>query len=204
MKTLLIGIFISIIGLTGTISAQNNTNTSTPKLIRKTFPHYSIGLTGGAIFPLPKLLNQTFKPGGSFAVDFGIRINKEVGIYARAGYDFMASKITTAPVGSYIEFGAGPRYYFLNPKLKSQLFVEGSVGGYYFKQNAYTNPGDTSGAAVTQISNVKAGLSGGIGSTLYLSDAADILVKTRYNVVFTPNGTTSFITVGAGLEFRFK
>jgi hypothetical protein len=116
----------------------------------------------------------------------------------------MASKITGAPVGSYFEISAGPRYYFMNPKLKSQIFLEGGVGAYHFMQKSYVNPDDTAHATVDQIANTKAGLNGGIGASLYLSDAVDILFKSKYNVVFTPNGTSSFITVGAGFEFSFK
>ncbi len=189
---------------TTTTTTTVTTKTTTVKLIRKTFPRYTFGLTGGAIFPLPKVLNQTFKPGGNFALDFGIRINKEVGIYVKSSYSFMSSKITAAPVGAYFEFTGGPRYYFTHPKLKSSLFVEAGVGGYYFRQNSYVNPGDTTGASVPQIQNTKVGINGGLGATLYLSDAVDILFKTKYNVVFTPNATSSFITVGAGFEFNIK
>jgi len=214
MKTLLTGIFLVCFGLTGNFYAQNNgtnttttvttTNTTTVKTIRKTFPRYSVGITGGAIFPLPKVLNQTFKPGGNFGLDFGVRINKEVGLYLKTSYSFMSSKLSGAPVGSYFEFSGGPRYYFMNPKLKSQVFLEAGVGGYYFRQNSYVNPDDTTHGTTAQIANTKAGINGGIGANLYLSDAVDILFKTKYHVVFTPNGTSSFITVGAGFEFNFR
>jgi hypothetical protein len=215
MKNLLLVIlssFIAILILTENISAQQTTTTTTTvttktqsiKLIRKTFPRYTVAVTGGAIFPLPKILNQTFKPGGNFGLDFGVRINKEVGIYVKSSYSFMSSKLSGAPVGSYFEFSGGPRYYFMNPKLKSQLFFEAGVGGYYFRQNSYIPPGDTTGTAVAQITNTKVGINGGIGATLYLSDAVDILVRGKYNVIFTPNGSTSFITVGAGFEFNIR
>jgi len=215
MKILLTAVLLICFGITENLYSQNNgtnttttttttTRTTTVKTIRKSFPRYSVGITGGAIFPLPKVLNQTFKPGGNFALDLGIRINKEVGIFANGSYSFMASKITSAPVGSYFEFSGGPRYYFLNPKLKSQLFLEAGVGGYIFKQNSFVDPNDTTGTTVEQINNTKAGINGGIGADLFLSNAVDILIKTKYHVVFTPNGSSSFITVGAGLEFSFK
>ncbi len=203
MKILSLLIF-SIFILTGFADAQTNTNTTKTKSIRKQFPQVTVATYGGAIFPLPKILNQTFKPGGNLAVDVGYRINKEVGIYGKFGYSFMASKLTGAPVGSYLEVTVGPRYYFMHPKLNSAIFLEGGVGAYNFRQNSYTNPGDTTGAVISQINNIKAGLNGGIGANLALSDAVDILFKSKYNVVFTPNGTTSFITVGGGLEFRFR
>lgn len=212
MKTLLISMFLVCFGCsaffaqnttTTTTTTQSSTNTTTmTKSIKKTYPHYSIGITGGAIFPLPKVLNQTFKPGGNFDLDFGVRINKEVGAYLDGSYSFMSSKISGAPVGSYFEFSGGPRYYFMNPKLKSQLFFEAGVGAYYFRQNGYEDP--NSFGTVAQIANTKPGINGGVGASMYLSDAVDILFKTKYNLVFTPNGSSSFINVGAGLEFSFK
>lgn len=185
--------------------AQNNTTTkTTTKSLRKVYPHVTIAPYGGAIFPLPKVLNQNFKPGASIGFDLGYRVNKEVGLVGEFRYSFMSSKITGAPIGSYLEFTAGPRYYFVHPKLKSALFFEGGVGAYNFRQNSYINPGDTTGSSIAQINNTKAGINGGIGATLALSDAVDIMVRSKYHVVFTPNGSSSFVTVGGGLEFRFR
>ncbi len=214
MKTRLIIIIAIWVGFTGTLLAQGGTTTTVttsttttsqqPKLIKKTFPHFTVSPYGGAIFPLPKVLNQNFKPGGNFGMDLGVRINKEVGLFAKFGYDFMASKINGAPIGSYFEFSGGPRYYFMNPKLKSQLFFEAGLGAYYFRQNSYNDPSGVNGGVINQIVNTKPGLSGGAGASLYLSDAVDILIKSDYHVVFTPNGTSSFMTVGAGFDFSFK
>jgi hypothetical protein len=57
---------------------------------------------------------------------------------------------------------------------------------------------------IQQINNTKAGLNGGLGATLALSRYVDLMVKSKYNVIFVPNGTTSFITVVGGAEFRFR
>jgi hypothetical protein len=164
----------------------------------------SISPFGGAIFPLPKQLNENFKPGGNVGIDIGYRINKEVGLVGEFSYYFMSSKITGAPIGSYLEFTAGPRYYFVHPKLNSSLFFEGGVGAYNFRQNSYVNPNDTTGSSVAQINNTKVGINGGIGATLPLSDAMDIMVRSKYHVIFTQNGSASFMTVGAGFTFRFR
>jgi len=207
MKALLISTFIVCFGCS-TFFAQSTTTITTtnrvtlPKSIKKTYPHYSIGAYGGAIFPLPKVLNQSFKPGLNIGADLGIRLNKEVGLFIKGSYSEMSSKITGAPIGSYFEFSGGPRYYFMNPKLKSQMFLEAGAGAYYFKQNAFQDPNTQQ--TVDQIANTKPGINGGIGASLYLSDALDILFKTKYNLVFTPTGSSSFITVGTGLEFSFK
>ena len=205
MKALLISMFVVFFGIS--IYAQNSTTTTTttngnPGNIKTTYPHFSLGAIGGAIFPLPKVLNQTFKPGVNVEVDGAVRINKEVGLWMSGAYSFMASKTTGAPVGNYFVFSGGPRYYFMNPKLKSQLFFEGGVGAYYFKQNSFIDP--NSQQTVDQIVNTRPGLNGGVGASLYLSRKVDILFKSKYNLVFTPNGSSSYITAGAGLEFSFK
>lgn len=193
-----------VLSLSTEAQQKPNATTTVKKETRKMFPHVTISPNAGAIFPLPKILNQNFKPGGTLGLDVGYRLNREVGLYAKFGYYFMSSKQTGAPIGSYLEFTAGPRYFFTHPKLKSALFFEGGVGAYNFRQNIYVSPQDTSGNVVAQISDTKAGINGGIGATLALSDVVDILVKSKYHLVFTPNGSTSFVTVGGGLEFRFR
>lgn len=201
MKTLLLVIIIFF--TVTTFSQQNPTTKDGSK--RKQYPHFSIAPNAGAIFALPKVLSNAFKPGGMFGLDFSYRVNREVAIFINGSYAFMSSKVSGAPVGSYIIGDIGPRYYFTAKNLKSALFFEASVGAYYFKQNSY-NVQDTSGTTTTidQISNTKAGISGGIGGSLGLSKDIDILIKGNYHVVFTPNGSSSFISSVAGLEFRFR
>jgi hypothetical protein len=43
-------------------------------------------------FPLPKILNQTFKPGGTVGLDIGYRINRELALYGKFGYYFIHLK----------------------------------------------------------------------------------------------------------------
>jgi len=174
------------------------------KGVKKMFPHVSLAPIGGAIFPLSRTLRDDFKPGGLVGLDIGYRLNKEVALQGNFSYVFMSSKITGAPVGNYLEFSAGPRYYFTHPKLKSSLFFEAGVGAYNFSQKSYVNPNDTNGGSIPQINNTKAGINGGLGVSLSLSDAIDILAKAIYHNIFTPNGSQGFMTVNGGLEFRFR
>lgn len=198
MKKLLL-LLIALFFITSAVEAQVKTTTTTTK--RKMYPHFSVSPSGGAIFPMSNL-KESFKPGGTVGLDVGYRVNKEVGFYAKFGYYFMSSKVTGAPVGSYLEASAGPRYFFTHPKLKSELFLEGGVGAYNFRQSSYVN--GTTQSQVDQINSTKAGLNAGIGGSLALSEAVDILVKSKYHVIFTPNGSSSFVTVIGGLEFRFR
>jgi hypothetical protein len=113
----------------------------------------------------------------------------------------MNSKITGAPIGNYLIAYGGPRYYFTHRRLKSQLFFEGGVGAYNFNQKSYSN---TTGQAIDQINDTRAGLTGGIGGSLALSTNFDILAKGNFHTVFTRNGSSNFITVQGGIELRFR
>ena len=208
MKTLkLAALLIAFIFTVNEVSAQqtpNASNTTTKtKTVKKQFPHVSIAPFGGAIFPLTRDMREEFKPGGEVGLDLGYRVNKEVALYGKFSYMFMSSKTSGAPVGSYLEFSAGPRYYFTHPKLKSAVFFEAGVGAYNFRQNSFS-VGENGETIIPQISNTKAGINGGIGASIQLSEAIDIMAKAKYHNVFTPNGSQGFMTVGGGLEFRFR
>lgn len=205
LKKCVILMFSTLLLVTASFSQQNvNTNPKKEKSVKKIYPHVSIAPIGGAIFPLTKSLRDEFKPGGLVGLDIGYRLNKEVALYGKFSYIFMSSKVTGAPVGNYLEFSAGPRYYFTHPKLNSSLFFEAGVGAYNFMQKSYVNPADTTGTVIPQISNIKAGINGGIGVSLALSNVVDILAKAKYHNIFTQNGTQGFMTINGGFEFRFR
>jgi hypothetical protein len=174
------------------------------KPVKKMFPHVSIAPVAGAIFPLTRAMRDEFKPGGLAGLDLGYRLNKEVAFYGKFSYIFMSSKITGAPIGNYLEFSAGPRYYFTHPKLNSSIFFEAGVGAYNFRQNSYVNPADTNNAVIPQIASTKAGINGGLGASLSLSPAVDILAQAKYHNIFTPTGSQGFMTINGGFEFRFR
>lgn len=168
----------------------------------QTYSKWSISPVGGIIFPIGQL-GESLKPGATVGLDIATRINKEVGIFAKIGYYFMTSKTTGAPIGKYLEYIAGPRYYFTKPNLKSTFFMEAGGGGYTFTQDSYIDPSDTTSAVINELSNTNPGFNAGVGVNLNLSKSVDIIMKTKYNVVFTTGGSSSFITALAGLEFKF-
>lgn len=192
---------ICMIALTGLTYSQ--VSTVKTKIKKQNFPQFSIAPSGGAIFPLTRDFRADFKPGGVVGMDIGLKLNKEVGIYGKFNYMFMSSKKTGAPIGQYMEFSAGPRYFFTHPKLKSQVYFEGGAGAYYFNQNSYVDPIDNT-LTVSQVSQTNAGINGGVGASLFLSDAVSILAKAKYHNVFTRTGSVGFMTVNAGLEFTIK
>ncbi|KXK48748.1 MAG: hypothetical protein UZ05_CHB002001992 [Chlorobi bacterium OLB5] len=197
----LVALLIAISGIT--YSQVKNTPVSNSKVKKQSFPQFNIAPSGGAVFPLTRDFRSDFKPGGIVGLDMGVKINKEVGIYSKFNYMFMSSKKSGAPIGQYMEFSAGPRYYFTHPKLKSQVYFEGGAGAYYFKQNSYIDPIDAT-ITVNQVSQTNAGINGGIGASLYLSDVVNILAKSKYHNVFTKTGSVGFMTLNAGIEFTIK
>lgn len=184
-------------------STTTSTATTTRTTVKKvSYPYFSINPSGGVIFPLFQL-SETFKPNATIGLDLGYRVNKEVGFFLDLGYYFISSSRTAAPVGKYFEFSAGPRYYFTHPNLKSSLFVEGGVGGYSFNQASFVDPNSPSGQLIPQISETKAGVNAGLGATLGVSDNVDMTLKTKYHMIFSPNGSSSFITTMGGINIKF-
>ncbi len=206
MKTFKISVLALalLIGITFSTYSQVSNKPVTKSTVKKqSFPEFTIAPSGGAIFPLTRDFRSDFKPGGLAGLDMGVKLNKEVAIYTKFSYMFMSSKKSGAPIGQYMEISAGPRYYFTHPKLKSQVYFEGGAGAYYFKQNAYINPEDNT-RTIDQVSRTNAGINGGIGASLFLSDAVNILAKAKYHNVFTQTGSIGFMTVNAGLEFKIR
>jgi hypothetical protein len=183
-------------------STTTTTATTTRTVKKTTYPYFSINPSGGVIFPLFQL-SESFKPNATIGLDLGYRVNKEVGFFLDLGYYFISSSQASAPVGKYIEFSVGPRYYFTHPSLKSSLFVEGGVGGYSFNQASFVNPSDPSGTVIPQIEETRAGVNAGLGATLGVSDNVDISLKSKYHMVFSPNGSSSFITTMGGINIKF-
>jgi len=178
------------------------TNNKTYKVTKEVFPQWSVAPFGGAIFPVATL-SESFKPNGAFGLDVGAKINKEVGFYGKFGYYFMNSNRNGAPVGKYIEATVGPRYYFSSVNVKSQLFVDAGIGMYNFSQSSFVDPTSLTGATVAEISDTKAGVNAGVGASIFLGQDVNLMVRTKYNTVFTEGGTTSFITAATGIEFKF-
>jgi hypothetical protein len=187
---------------TSTSSTKTTYNGRTYVVSKEKFPAWSIAPYGGAIFPVARL-SEGFKPNGAFGLDIGAKINKEIGFYGRFGYYFMNSQQSTAPVGKYMELTVGPRYYFSSANIKSKLFLDAGVGAYIFNQASFVDPNDPTQAIIPQINETRAGINAGVGASIYLSEAINLMVRTKYNSVFTPNGTSSFLTAASGIEFKF-
>jgi peroxiredoxin Q/BCP len=166
-------------------------------------PYFAVTPYGGAIFPIDRGLRDVFKPGWSAGVDLLYRINREVGIWAGASYNQMTRQ-TAADVGHYFEGSIGPRYFFTHPKLKAQLFVDAGVGFYNLNQDENLEETEANQYTIEQIDGSKVGINGGVGVTLFVSNAMNVLGKLRYNTIFGTNENVAFLNGGLGLEFRFR
>lgn len=195
---------ISLIFFAGTASSQIMRKPTYKKYRVEHFPQFYVAPTGGAVFPLTRSFRNEFKPGALAGLDLGWRLNKEVALFGHFSYMFMSSKKNGAPIGQYMEFTAGPRYYFTHPKLQSEWYLEGGVGAYYFRQKSYINPLAVEGTVIDQVSTTRPGINGGIGATLHLSKSVDILADAKYHNVFTTTGSVGFMTINGGLQFTFK
>lgn len=198
--TIIVALMFAASGLMAQVSTKPLVKT---KVVKQSFPQFSIAPSAGAIFPLTRDFRADFKPGGMAGLDLGLKINNEVAFYGKFSYMFMSSKKSGAPIGQYMEFTAGPRYYFTHPKLKSQVYFEGGAGAYYFKQNSFINPEDNT-QTVEQVRQTNAGINGGIGASLFISKAVNLMAKVKYHNVFTRTNSIGFMTVSGGLEFNIR
>lgn len=162
------------------------------------YPVFTISPVAGIIFPMSELGNN-YQAGFNGGLDAGVRLNKELGLYAKTGYYSLTDVVEGAPNSSYIEVSAGPRYYFSSKNLKSTFFLEAGVGAYIFSQDAY----ETETGSIDRKSNTNAGVNVGPGVTLQLSKSIDVILKSKYHLIFNDAGTRSFLTALGGLEFKF-
>ncbi len=197
MKTVKLNVLlISLIILFSTAAVNSQTSYTTVK--KSAYPQLSLSPFGGIMFPVAKL-SDNFKPGGSVGLDLSYKVNKEVGFFAKFGYDFFRSKTSGVPDGRFFEYTAGPRYYFTSKNLKSSIFLEAGIGAYTFNQHGYL----MEGTAYPEVSYTKFGYNAGIGAVLNLGRDIDLLFKTQYNTIMTEDGSSSYITPLLGIDVRF-
>jgi hypothetical protein len=209
MKTLIIIIAFAL-GLfyQSNTQAQENVHVSSiltdSKLVnevakKQTFPKVTVGLAGGIGFPIAGFSDQ-FKQGGTGAVDIGLRLNNEVGIFINGKYSNLPAQVIGASTDNLVEISAGPRYYFSTSRLKSMFFMEAGLGAYILNKGSYTTPG---GVVIDKNTTTNLGANIGPGFSLWLSDKVDIMLKGKYHVIFTNGSTTNFATSLLGLEYKF-
>ncbi len=177
-------------------AAISQTTYSTIK--KSPYPQWSLSPVGGVIFPVGNFSNN-FKAGGNVGLDLSFKANKEVGFFAKFGYNFFRSKTDGVPDGNYFGYTVGPRYYFTAKNLKSSLFIEAGVGAYTFKQSGY----NLEEISYPEVSYTKFGYNAGIGAILNLGRDVDLLFNANYNTVMTADGSSSFITPVLGIDVRF-
>lgn len=198
---LIMWVLMSVFLVTGLTSAQVSVSPESNEIIKSTtakFPIFTLSPMAGGIFPVSEFGN-TYQAGFSGALDGAIRLNKELGIYSNIGYYSLSSSVPNAPHSEYFEISAGPRYYFTKSNLKSTFFIESGLGAYFFSQDAYGEGAEY----VDRQSSANLGFNIGPGFTMQASKSVDLILKTKYQMVFLDGGTRSFITGLGGIEFKF-
>jgi hypothetical protein len=198
MFTKFFKLFMSLMILGLVITNYSNAQTSNTKILTNPYPIFTISPIAGVVFPLGELSNN-YKAGFTAGIDGGVRLNKEVSLYTKIGYYSLTSNTAGIPNSNYFEVSAGPRYYFTSPKLSSTFFLESGVGAYSNSQDAYTMNGITT----DRVSKTNVGVNVGPGATLQLSKSMDIIMKTKYHMIFSDGGSRSFVVAMGGLEFKF-
>ncbi|HMS33712.1 MAG TPA: outer membrane beta-barrel protein [Ignavibacteria bacterium] len=196
MKTLKLNILLILLIILFSSPVNSQTGYTTVK--KSTYPQLSLSPVGGLMFPVANL-SDNFKPGGSVGLDLSYKVNKEVGFFAKFGYDFFRSQTSGVPDGRFFEYSVGPRYYFTAKNLKSSIFLEAGIGAYTFNQQGYV----LEETAYPEVSYTKFGYNAGIGAILNLGTDIDLLFKTKYNTIMTEDGSSSFITPVLGIDVRF-
>lgn len=194
LKVILLVVMVSFI-----IFSTENANSQQTYKKKSSYPVWSISGLGGVAFPVGNF-GENFKSGPTFGLDLSYKVNKEVGFYGKFGYSTFPDKtIGAAPDGKYLEYTAGPRYYFTSRNLKSSIFLEAGIGGYTFMQDAYV----LNGVDVAKYETTNFGMNGGIGGILNLGRDVDMLFKAKYHNILTTDGSTSFIEPVLGIDIRF-
>lgn len=194
LKAILLATLVSFIIFSNDANSQQ-----TYKTKKSAFPQWSLSGIGGVAFPVGNF-GENFKAGPTFGLDLSYKVNKEVGFYGKFGYSTFPDKTNGgAPDGKYIEYTAGPRYYFTSKNLKSSIFLEAGIGGYSFMQDAYV----LNGVDVAKYETTNFGINGGIGGILNLGRDVDMLFKAKYHNILTTDGSTSFIEPVLGIDIRF-
>lgn len=196
MKTIkfLITVFALMFALSTTADSQTIKKQATTS-------YWSISPIAGVAFPIGTF-SDNFKSGLTFGVDVSYKVNKEVGIYTKVGYYIFPSKLAGVSDGKFLEYTAGPRYYFMSKSLKSAFFLEVGLGGYSYMQDAYNLTVNNVVTSVPENSKTNFGVNAGMGANLNLGKSVDLIIKVKYHDIFTTDGSTSFVAPLLGIDIR--
>jgi len=179
--------------------SSNITQAQPTKTKGDVYPVFSLAPLGGVQFPVAGL-NNTYNAGWNAGLDLNLKINRETSIFLNGTY--FALPIKTDLVGgdaSYIGITAGPRYIFTSKNIKAQIFLEMGLGAYIFNSKEYSS----ATIVIPSVSTTSFGVNVGPGALIPLGKAMDLMIKAKLHDVLASDGSTTFISIAAGLDFKF-
>ncbi|CAN5530893.1 hypothetical protein BH10BAC5_BH10BAC5_05040 [soil metagenome] len=174
------------------------------------YGYATISVTGGIANPIGSFTDNS-KLGLAFGGGFGYRMTREVGLELSAIYNSFGNQSANTSKLNVIAITAGPRYYFVNSSIKSQLFVDADLGAFI----ASSADNTVGGVTTAGISETNFGIGIGLGGTVQVADNMELFLRTRYNTILPGKdvtvGTTtvsadskSYISALGGLTFFLR
>ena len=157
-----------------------------------------LSLLGGFMRPM-FLLGDNYYTSGNAGFDLSYRINRETALFLEGQYHFLSNVDTLGPSSSYLNFNAGPRFYWRARGIRSSFFFEAATGIYILFKGAYSTP-TTDFSSET---NFNWGGNAGVGGEIVLTNSLFVTIKGKYNAIFSMKGTMSYINGQGGLTIRF-
>ena len=193
-----------------------NVSSAQPIKPKPKYGYAEISVEAGFANPIGAFTDHN-KLGPTFGAQFGYRITREVGLELEGAYTSFGNVDANVSKLNVLAITAGPRYYFVNQSIKSQLFLDAVVGAFIASGADVTNT--TTGVVTTGLSETNLGVGIGLGGTVQVADNMELFLRARYNTIFpgkdittTVNGVTTTVSadskayVGAigGLTFFLR
>jgi len=163
--------------------------------------YFSAGINAGVLIPTGDLGNA-YKTSFGFGAEGTYKINKDLDIVGNVIYNILTAKSAawSDATVSITEGTAGVRYFFGSSQPK--FFGEAALGFY---STAVSYSTTVLGSPIKfSASNSDFGINFGGGILAPLSPSLDFVGKLRYHNIFSSGSSTNFVTLSAGLDYKFK
>ncbi len=173
------------------------------KELQNWVPYWAIELSGGGMIPIGEF-GDKYNFSGNVGADIIYHINPLWAVYADVTYNFLSYKDQddlynwnyytngyNSKSSSLLELSIGPRYYIVRKKVS----VHGEAGWGYYSLNTSPN----------YYANTSFGINFGLGASIQLNRKIDLILKTKYHIVFELYRSESSIydRIHLGINYKF-